>query len=103
MTPRSKDSLRTEEFFSFEWDSLRPNVKRAFLLACGDQNGWDHDITDVLTMGDIEVGSELESFVDNLEINFPWASDIQDFLDLKDNKEGLAADEEDMEQVKELI
>ena len=41
-TPRHKSKLRSEKFFVVKWQTLRENVLKGILLACGDQEGFDY-------------------------------------------------------------
>lgn len=102
-TPRHKSKLRSEKFFVVKWQTLRENVLKGILLACGDQEGFDYDVGTVLLMDREGVLSEVEYFVGELKMNFPWAEDIEEWLGLGDNRECLQWDAEDDAQLQATI
>ena len=101
-TPRRKEVLRPEKFYAYEWDKLRANLLRGFLLAVCDQDGYKYEPEDVVKLNVAEALTEVEAFASEVDVNFPWAVDIEEFLELGDNKAALGFGAEDEEQLEEV-
>ena len=101
-TPRRKEVLRPEKFYAYEWDKLRANLLRGFLLAVCDQDGYKYEPEDVVKLNVAEALTEVEAFASEVDVNFPWAVDIEEFLELGDNKAALGFSVEDEEQLEEI-
>ena len=59
-TPRRKEVLRAEKFYAYEWDMLRVNLLRGFLLAVCDQDGYQYEPEDVVKLNVAEALTEVE-------------------------------------------
>ena len=101
-TPRRKEVLRPEKFYAYEWDKLRANLLRAFLLAVCDQDGYKYEPEDVVKLNVAQALTEVEAFAAEVDVNFPWAVDIEEFLELGDNKAALGFTAEDEKQLEEI-
>ena len=83
-TPRPKHTLRADKFYAYEWDSLRVNLLKGFLLAVCDQDGWDYNIDQVLSFNLTQALAEVEAFAAAVDVDFPWADDLEMFLEIGD-------------------
>ena len=101
-TPRRKEVLRAEKFYAYEWDKLRVNLLRGFLLAVCDQDGYKYEPEDVVKLNVAEALTEVEGFASEVDVNFPWAVDIEEFLEIGDNKAALGFGAEDEKQLEEV-
>ena len=75
-TPRRKEVLRAEKFYAYEWDKLRVNLLRGFLLAVCDQDGYKYEPEDVVKLNVAEALTEVEGFAS--EVDVTWGIDEVD-------------------------
>ena len=67
-----------------------------------DQDGYKYEPEDVVKLNVAEALTEVESFASEVDVNFPWAVDIEEFLEIGDNKAALGFGAEDEEQLEEV-
>jgi hypothetical protein len=101
-TPRNKATIRGEKFFAYEWEKLPTSIKHAFLVHVCDQEGWHYEEEEVLDMSDAEALAEIIEFTDDVRMDFPWADDVQTYLELGDNFALFKVTDEDAAALAEI-